>query len=140
MKPISRLFFYDEKIDLAMIPTDAGSLHVASSDLPIYINYQFFEPEYCDALVKRLISHGPGKALTTTGGNMQRERKTLDLELSNQEKAFFYQRLGAEKPTIADFFGLRITMSENVNGLEYAAPNSFNDSVSHRKCRRAHRA
>ncbi len=119
MKRVSNLYFYDQKIAAAMMPSGADYLHISKEDYPVYIKENYLEPGQCDGIVNSLLSRGMSKETTTTGGNLKAERKTLSLRLTEDDEALFYKKIDEEKQEIEKYFGLRITASEAVNALGY---------------------
>ncbi len=125
MKQVSRQYFYDETIPSGLIPEAADFLHITDEDYPIYMKENFFSPEICDRLVRDVVARGHQGLVTTVGGNLDQERKTLIMEESPAEQALFYHTLDAEKSNIAHFFGMEITSSEPMNVLGYPVGGEY---------------
>ena len=67
MKRVSKLFYYDEKLDRKMIPRQVDFILTTNSDFPIFIKEGIFSAAKCDELVEKMLGRKDGGALTTFG-------------------------------------------------------------------------
>lgn len=131
MEKISKLYSYDkEYFEDNIISTFLEIFGEPSSDYPIYIKEDFFKPNICDQIVKRLRAVKPIGSSTVSNYSYSKvdyaTRNSIQLDISEQLRELYEKKFNIIKDEISDFFKVVLINNEGLQGLGYEVGGLFN--------------
>ncbi|HEX5037372.1 MAG TPA: 2OG-Fe(II) oxygenase [bacterium] len=127
MRPISRLYRYDDKEFGERVPPESRFLNSFTSDLPVFLKEGVLDPETCDRLAKELRASGSAgwAPMSKPEGDKNTalfDKKGRHTEFLNGNREILEIYLKAMAPALKEaeeFFGVKLGRSDGVQALGY---------------------